>query len=131
MCLKFLVHQMRSVVCIVPHNIMTLTSVLQILQTNTFQAVLVTDGTNSFAIFIYRCGDLEWGSGATIGFGAGFELFLNHRLSISGDATSIACINTPDNQFFTVLYNISNFGEGKICVTKINVHLYIKYMHIA
>ena len=102
---------------------MTLASVLQILQTNTFQAVLVTDGTNSFAIFIYGCGDLEWGSGATIGFGAGFELFSNHQLSISGDATSIACINTLDNQFFTVLYDTSNFEEGKLQQEKSHPYL--------
>ena len=93
--------------------------ILHLLQTNTFQAVLVTDGTNSFTIFIYRCGDIQWdveavSRGATIGFGAGSELFSNHRLTLVQDATSIDCLNTPDNQFFTVLYDISNFMEGKV-----------------
>ena len=77
----------------------------------------MTDGTNSFAIFIYRCGDLQWdvgfGRGATIGFGAGSELFSNHRLTLTQDATSIACLNAPDDQFFTVLYDISNLIEGR------------------
>ena len=84
----------------------------------------MTDGTNSFAIFIYRCGDIQWdfegpgfgsgiAGGATIGFGAGSELFSNHRLTLIQDTTSIDCLNTPDNQFFTVLYDISNFVKGK------------------
>ena len=84
----------------------------QTLQTNTFQAVLVTDGANSFAIFIYRCGDLQWGHEATIGYGASFEMFSNNRLSLIQDATSIACLNAPDNQFFTVVYEITNSTEG-------------------
>ena len=57
---------------------------------------MVTDGTDSFAIFVYQCGDLEWSGGATIGFGASSELFSNHRLSRSPIITSIGCLNAPD-----------------------------------
>ena len=85
-----------------------------ILQTNTFQAVMVTDGVNSYAIFIYRCGDLEWSGGATIGYGASSEMFSNHRLSGTFFITVIGCLNNPDNQFFTVLYEITNSTEGKV-----------------
>ena len=74
---------------------------------------MVTDGTNSFAIFIYRCGDLEWNGGATIGYGASSEMFSNHRLSRSPFITFIGCLNTPNSQFFTVLYEVSNLIEGK------------------
>ena len=74
---------------------------------------MVTDGANSFAIFIYRCGDLQWNGGATIGYGASSEMFSNHRLSRSPIITSIGCLNTPDNQFFTVLYEITNSTEGR------------------
>ena len=105
---------------------------LHFLQTNTFQAVIVTDGSNSFAIFIYRCGDIQWDfrgfgpgfGGATIGFGASSEFFSNHRLALIRDATSIDCINAPENQFFTVLYGISNLVEGKIgiVVTALDQH---------
>ena len=99
---------------------MTTLLVLLLLQTNTFQAVMVTDGANSFAIFIYRCGDLQWSRGvfalglhdATVGFGASSELFSNHRLSGAANVTNIACLNTPDNQYFTVLYEITNSTEG-------------------
>ena len=39
------------------------------LQANTFQAVIATDGQRTYAFFIY--GDIEWGDGATVGFNAG------------------------------------------------------------
>ena len=73
---------------------------------------MVTDGTNSYAIFIYRCGDLEWNGGATIGYGASSEMFSNHRLSRSPFITFIGCLNTG-SEFFTVLYEVSNLMEGK------------------
>ena len=40
-----------------------------LLQANTFQAVIATDGQRTFAIFIYA--DMEWGNSATVGFNAG------------------------------------------------------------
>ena len=74
---------------------------------------MVTDGTNSFAIFIYQCGDLEWTRhGATIGFGAGSEFVSNHWLSGTPSATSIACLNSPDNQFFALLYVLTDSRYG-------------------
>ena len=74
---------------------------------------MVTDGDDSYAVFIYQCGDLGWDGGATIGFGASSEIFANHRLILTQNATSIACLNNPDDLFFTVLYKLSNFVEGK------------------
>ena len=73
---------------------------------------MVTDGINSFAIFIYQCGDLQWSGGATIGFGAGSESFSNHMLSGTPNVTSIACLNTPDNQFYTLSYMLTDFEMG-------------------
>ena len=40
-----------------------------LLQANTFQAVIATDGQRTYALFIY--GDIEWGNRATVGFNAG------------------------------------------------------------
>ena len=40
-----------------------------LLQANTFQAVIATDGQRTFVLFIY--GDIEWGNDATVGFNAG------------------------------------------------------------
>ena len=80
---------------------------------------MVTDGNNSFAIFIYRCGDLQWPgyNEATIGFGAGSEFVSNHWLSGTQSITSIACLNTPDSQFFNLLYKVTdfnNYGKEKV-----------------
>ena len=79
---------------------------------------MVTDGNNSFAIFIYQCGDLQWTRhGATIGFGAGSEFVSNHWLSGTLSVTSIACLTTPDSQFFSLLYKVTdfnNYGKEKV-----------------
>ena len=72
---------------------------------------MATDGTNSFAVFIYKCGDLKWNGGATIGYGASSEMFSNHRLSET-KPTSIACLNSPDNQFYTVIYELTDSRDG-------------------
>ena len=80
---------------------------------------MVTDGNTSFAIFIYQCGDLQWSGydAATIGFGAGSQFASNHWLSEAPNVTSIACLNTPDSQFFSLIYNLTDsryFGK-KYC----------------
>ncbi len=38
-------------------------------QQNTFQVILMTNGQDSFACFLYE--DIQWGAGAQIGFNAG------------------------------------------------------------
>ena len=89
------------------------------MQNNTFQTVMVTDGTNSFAMSIYQCGDIQWTGyyDPTIGFGAGSEFVSNHWLSGSQNVDSIACLNSPDNQFFTLLYKLteSRYGKHSLC----------------
>ena len=78
---------------------------------------MVTDGIDSFAIFIYQCGDLQWPEHgwATVGFGAGYEFVSNHWLSGTPNVTSIACLNTPDDQFYSLLYKLTelNITHGK------------------
>ena len=98
------------------------------LQTNTFQAVLATDGSNSFALFIYKCGDLEWNGRrrATVGYGASTEMFSNHRLSRMGNVISISCLNAPENPYSTVTYlitgNITKRVNYRMCFTPTEVH---------
>ena len=82
------------------------------MQTNTYQAILATDGTNSFAIFTYKCGDLEWDGGAVIGFGASSEMFSNQRLSGTGRSLAIACLNDPGNQFSNVVFELTDSRDG-------------------
>ena len=71
-------------------------TLLQSFPTNTFQAVLITNGTNSYAVFTYECPEVQWGNYATIGFNAGGTYFENHEFSGSTDAPTIDCIAEPE-----------------------------------
>ena len=53
------------------------------LQQNTFQIVMATDGDMSFVFLIYT--DIQWGSGAQIGFNAGDG---NRSFTVPGALTS-------------------------------------------
>lgn len=75
-------------------------------QTNTFQVILVTDGFNSYTIFTYQCGLLQWSGGATIGFIADDSFFQNHPLSGSS-AANIACVNIPATIWSNVVYQLN------------------------
>ena len=63
------------------------------LQTNTYQAVLITDGSKSYAVYIYKCSMMKWSNEATIGWNAGGELYANHPLSGLPAANEIACVH--------------------------------------
>ena len=74
---------------------------------STFQAVLITDGSSSYAVFIYDCGGMEWG-GATIGWAETGFYYEKHYLSGSRSA-SIGC--KYSSNFSAVIYRI---GERTI-----------------
>ena len=77
-------------------------------QTNTYQAVLTTDGEEkSFAIFIYKCGTLKWSRPATIGFNAGGNYYANHPISGSSFSNAIACLNRH-SVWNNVLYDLTD-----------------------
>ena len=78
------------------------------LQRNTFQGIIVTNFTRSFAVFIYYCGDLTFSSGATI---TPDGLFANHPATFSGSAQSIACMNSPASPWVNVVYEITTSGK--------------------
>ena len=79
------------------------------LQTNTFQAIAITDGSQSYAVYTYRCGDLGWSGGATIGYNGGpvGNFYANHPLSGTNSANTIACLNSGVTEWFNVVYNVS------------------------
>ena len=56
---------------------------------NTFQAILVTDETYSYVVFIYKCGLMEWDNGAIIGYTSNGDPFDNHNPS----SREVACVN--------------------------------------
>lgn len=60
-------------------------------QTNRFQGFLITNGSASFAVFIYECGGMEW-SGGVIGWQASTSQYDSHYLSGHYDNDRIGCL---------------------------------------
>ena len=84
------------------------------MQTNTFQGTLITDGIESYAVFTYKCGLMEWTfNGATIGYNADGDYYQNHPNTGSLFAHEIACLN-PDSVWNNVVYKISVDTEGTL-----------------
>ena len=75
------------------------------MQTNTFQGIVVTNGFQSFAVFTYRCGSMQWSGDAMVGFKAISRLSRIHQLS-GANASSIACQNSPRNVWSNVVYQL-------------------------
>lgn len=97
------------------------------LQTNTFQGLVITDFTTSYAVFTYKCGDLGFSGDATIGFTAGDVLFANHRTS-GYLAKRIACVNSPDSQWVNLVYKLTadgliSFPSGILTIECVHIHV--------
>lgn len=70
----------------------TLFTCVNISQANTFQAILITNGTKSYAVYTYKCGEMEWGDESTIGFNAGGEYSENHPITGHFQSHYISCL---------------------------------------
>ena len=66
-------------------------------QGNSFQAVLLTDGAKSYAVFTYNCGDLDWSNAATIGFNTPADYRFNHPVSGTDFVDEIACLHVESD----------------------------------
>ena len=77
------------------------------IQTNSYQGIVITDGTDSFAVFTYQCGAMTWSGNATIGFNAGGSQFENHPLSGSSIAQSIGCMNYNSTVWTNLLFKLT------------------------
>ena len=64
---------------------------------NTFQGILITNGTQSYSVFTYECDQLEWSDEATIGYNAGGDYNASHPLSGTLFANSIDCLHSNIN----------------------------------
>lgn len=78
---------------------------LLLTQNNTYQAVIITDGTKAYAVFTYKCGALNWAGEATIGYNAGGDYYMNHPLSGLSLSNAIACVHN-DSVWNNVIYNL-------------------------
>ena len=86
-----------------------------LLQTNTYQGVVITNGQQSYTLFIYQCDRMGWSGNATIGFSASGNFYQNHHLSGTPNANRIACMNLTDIERSNVVYQLSKF----ICYTTV------------
>lgn len=73
------------------------------LQENTFQAIVITDGTYSYSLFTYNCALTEWDNGVTIGFSDGGDMYDTFNPSSS----EVACLNLPASNFSNIIYLLS------------------------
>ena len=62
---------------------------------NTYQAILITDGSKSYAVYTYTCGQMGWGNKAVIGYNAAGTYFANHSLSGTDIVARIGCQAQP------------------------------------
>ena len=80
---------------------------------NTFQGIIITDEEGqSFAVFTYKCGRLEWSNTpasqnhAVIGFSSPGGFFRSHVLSGTSDVTSVSCTACPRSIWSNVVYDL-------------------------
>ena len=78
---------------------------------NSFQSIVATDGTLSYAIFTYQCGELNWlrFNYASIGFGITQDFFANHKLSLTPDVNDIACAGITE--WSNVVYQVRELQD--------------------
>ena len=88
---------------------MNLHTYLIFFQTNTYQAIIISDGQSSFAIFTYNCQQMEWSGDVGIGINGDGRFYVNHILSKSENAHQIACLNSPTSDWSNVLYQLCKY----------------------
>ena len=75
--------------------------------TNTFQGILISDGTSSYAVFIYDCSNMEWGGGV-IGWQQSTTQYGSHSASGQISANSAVC-GFQTSTFTTLVYRIGEW----------------------
>lgn len=83
------------------------TRILCLLQANTYQAIVISDGLKTFTVFTYNCDQLNWvgstDSYAAVGFNVlgssdDFRNFENHPFSQQSEVRRVACSNSELNR---------------------------------
>ena len=75
-------------------------------QNNSFNALVVTDGNQSYAVFVYKCGAINWGDYFAIGFKASGIFYENYDLG-DHNVTDIGCIEESDEEYVTHVYDLT------------------------
>ena len=71
---------------------------------------MITNGTKTYAVYTYHCGDIQWSEGSVIGFNAGGSYYVNHPLSDSIEARDIDCVHHPESEWNNVVYDVNPNG---------------------
>ena len=99
---------------------------LLISQTNTFQAIIMTNGNQSYAVFIYLCGALSSSGNVTdgtIGFNSDGSYFRNYPLSGTPRLPEVSCLNHPRTMWTNLLYSLTP-SSGSL------LYNYVNYVHV-
>ena len=73
---------------------------------NTFQGIVITDESKSYAVYTYRCDYISWPYSATIGYNAPPDHFENHPITdadLNGEI--IACVH-EGSPWNNVIYDL-------------------------
>ena len=99
-----------------------------LLQTNSFQCVVVTDGQQTFVVFTYNSNMLEWSGpfnhaviGVNVGTGiqGNFPPFQNHPLSGFPDVPMIASLNLGRGIEWTdIIYKIGDVSQNELDINR-------------
>ena len=74
-------------------------------RTNIFQGILITDGSSSYAVFICKCGSMEWGGGV-IGWQANTSEYNSHYLSGDSNSSEVGCLYS--NTYSAIVFKLDN-----------------------
>ena len=77
------------------------------LQSNTYQAIVTTDGSSTYTVYTYFCMHLDNTTSGRIGYYIDPENFIEHRLSIDRIPYDISCENVPVSPWTNVIYRLS------------------------
>ena len=68
---------------------------------------MITDGySTSYAVFIYRCGDINWAGNAVVGYRAVGSVFDMNPASYSDNVLTLGCNNTRTYPWENLIYRL-------------------------
>ena len=93
---------------------------MHIQQTNTFQCVLVSDGSLSFVIFLYADGEIQWTTGDASGGSGGFGGTPAQVGFNTGDGERFASVPGSQTADIINIDTTSNIGVPGVWLFQVN-----------
>ena len=85
----------------------------------------MTDFTESYAVFIYKCQDMRFSASGVIGFTTvDYSHFANHRLN-GYNSRRVGCINTGESDWVNVVYKLTREDLQPVQPTGAVIRMYI------